>query len=313
MKIKPERKFDAVLPLTLKDFERFQILDKSIRKNVKDLNICWIITTDLEHNCINGKINNNLYRVIPESIILPELKFYKYIHKILCGNILRGRYICNKGRYNTGGWYIQQLIKLAMAVKVETEFYLTLDADVVCLRPVGYDDLIQSGKAITNTLKRDHHPDWYEDAERVLKMPRSGISHGVTPAMLNRTAVIELQNHLAKNVHFIFKLFSCVFPKSSFFNNITRSWRSYLIRNTPWTEYTLYYTFLEAIEYYHKYHIYKGTSAIYDNPSSVWLSEQINAWNIDKFLKSEAYFLVFQSNTNILVEDVLKKIGGYIE
>lgn len=308
-----EKKIDAVLPMLLKDYDRFRILDKSIKMNLKDLNIFWIIATDREYDSMKRLINDNYYRVITESSIIPELRFYKNLNKILHGPILRGKYICNKGRYNTEGWYIQQLIKLAMAEIVETDYYLTLDADVVCLRQVGYNDLIQNGKAITNTTKEDQHGEWYEDAERILKMSRSGLTHGVTPAIFNREAVIELQKYLAKDVHAIFKIISCFFPSNSLLHNIARTWRSFLIRNTPWTEYSLYNTFLEAMKLFDKYHIYKGTDAIYDRSSSVWLNEHIRDWNIDKFFKSDAYFLVFQSTLHIPIEDLWEKIGDYLD
>jgi hypothetical protein len=311
--MKPENKFDAVLPMLIKDYDRFRVLDKSLRKNLKDLNIAWLIAPNGQCNSIKKLINDDYYRIIPESIILPELKYYNNINKILHGPVLRGRYFVNKGKCNTQGWYIQQLIKLAMAEKVETDFYLTLDADVVCLRQVGYDDLIQNGKAITNTTKEDVHPEWYEDAERILKIPRSGLTHGVTPAIFNRNAVIELQKYLAQQVHPIFKIISCFSPSNSLLNNMAKSWRSFLIRNTPWTEYSLYNTFLEAMKLFNKYHIDKGAEAIYSRSSSVWLNEQITNFNIDKFIKSEAFFLVFQSTSDIPIEDVWEKIGKHID
>ena len=34
------------------------------------------------------------------------------------------------------GWLTQQIVKLAMAERVESDFYLTLDADVICTRTV---------------------------------------------------------------------------------------------------------------------------------------------------------------------------------
>ena len=311
--MKLNNKFDAVLPLLLKDYGRFEILDKSISKYMRDLHICWIISTDREYNDLKKKIKSNIYRVISESSILPELRFYKKISKLLYKSFIRRTSICKKGRFNVSGWYVQQLIKLAMAEKVETNFYLTLDADVVCLRQVGYDDLIENGKAITNTREEDRHPDWYESAERILNMSRSGLTHGVTPAILHREAVISLLTFLERKVHPITKSLAVACPSDSVMKDILKSWRSHLIINTPWTEYSLYYTFLEGMNIFEQFHIRKGKDAVYDIATSLWRKEQISSWNIDRFFNTNAYFLVVQSNTDIPVEEVKRKLKIYLE
>jgi len=46
------------------------------------------------------------------------------------------------------GWYLQQLIKLAIAEHIKTDFYLTLDADVICVKPVYFSDLVKDGCAV---------------------------------------------------------------------------------------------------------------------------------------------------------------------
>ena len=46
-----------------------------------------------------------------------------------------------------GGWYRQQLIKLATANLVNTEFFLTLDADVILCKPLRLEDLVRSGES----------------------------------------------------------------------------------------------------------------------------------------------------------------------
>ena len=309
----PYKKFDAVLPLLMKDYGRFEILDKSIKKHLRDINVCWVIATDREYGEIHRKIENDMYRVIPESILLPELEFYKRISRLLYRPIFRRTSVCVNRRFNIIGWYVQQLVKLAMAEKVGTEFYLTLDADVVCLRKVGYEDLIQNGKAITNTTDEDHHPDWYENAKRVLHLPRSGITHGVTPAVFHREAVIALQGFLAKKVHPFLRFISNLSINIPKFENIFSSWSSYLMRNTPWTEYSLYYTFLEAMDLFDKYHIRKGNDAIYDMCSSLWLKEQINTWEIENKFKRNSYFLIIQSNTGYPVDEIWEKLRNYLE
>jgi uncharacterized protein DUF6492 len=47
--------------------------------------------------------------------------------------------------YDVGGWVRQQVVKLAAASLVETDFYLTLDADVVLCKPLTLSDLVIEG------------------------------------------------------------------------------------------------------------------------------------------------------------------------
>lgn len=94
-------KLDAVIPLLLKDFQRFEILDKSLKKFCTDLiNICWVVVRDDEYIELVKKIKNSFYEVIPESSIIPELTFYRHVRRI------------------PSGWFIQQLIKLAISQKI---------------------------------------------------------------------------------------------------------------------------------------------------------------------------------------------------
>lgn len=120
-------KLDAVLPITLKDYERFIILQKSLKLFCKDLiRVCWIVTPDDEFAEIKLLISDDNYCVIPESSLVPEFKIFP----------------------KTRGWFKQQLIKMAIAEKIETDFYLTLDADVICVKPVIFSDLVKDGLAV---------------------------------------------------------------------------------------------------------------------------------------------------------------------
>ncbi|MEW6600029.1 MAG: DUF6492 family protein [Nitrospirota bacterium] len=297
------KKLNAILPMLLRDYERFEILNKSLNKFCHDLiDVCWVITRDSEYRELHRKINNNFYKVIPESMIIPELRFWRFIKRA------------------PSGWHVQQIIKLAIAQKVQTDFYLTLDSDVVCIRPVVYEDLIRNGRALS-TIEPDIHPDWYRDAERLLGIPRSGLSHGVTPAILNRHAVIELQEFLtqrfliqkANPVLRALRVLSSVFPSNSVLNQSLFSWRSFLIGNTPWTEYSLYNTFLEGKNIFEKYHIRGGRNCIYGVDHSVWYEKHWPDWNLKEALNGEGFFIVIQSNTKLPARSVWDKVRKHLE
>ena len=282
-------KLDACLPLIMRDHERFQLLDQSLRSNFHDINRCWVIVPDREYPEMRGLLKAP-YEVIPESELIPELRRYRFIRRVMYGRLRRMFWPATRlGRFNLAGWYVQQLLKLAIAERIETEFYLTLDADVLCIKPTQYDDLIKEGRALVTTEPYDAHPDWYVDAQRILGCQRSGVNYGVTPSILNRNGVLALCRHI----------------ESRFIGN----WRTALIRNTPWTEYTLYHTFLEGEGLWDRYHINGGSDAVYDTYSSLW--SKSDNWNITDALAGNARFIVIQSTTGIPVEDILERIETF--
>jgi len=89
---------------------------------------------------VKSKEMSHLVRVLNENEIVPELKLdpatYFYWPKP------------NKG------WYRQQLIKLACHAHVNTEFYMTLDADVAFVKPFDVATLVRDGRAIVNIQNR---------------------------------------------------------------------------------------------------------------------------------------------------------------
>jgi hypothetical protein len=95
-------------------------LERSAELFWKDLHICWIVTPDKEHAMLEKWIRDQHYCVIPEGAIIPE----------------------TEALFSVKGWYRQQLVKLAIAPRVTTAFYVTLDADVICTRPFSSGDFI---------------------------------------------------------------------------------------------------------------------------------------------------------------------------
>ncbi len=295
-------KLDAVLPLTLKDYERFRILSYSIKRFFECLNTLWIVTKNDEYKELSAKIDDSNYHVMPEEEIIPELKLYKLIVRPVVSVRLR--------KNTQLGWYVQQLVKMGIAPTIETDFYLTLDADVICLRPVRYSDLVQNGRAIVNTTNEDWHPDWYKSAEKVLGLPRSGITHGVTPAILSKKAMISLHDYLSSRSNIFFRALSRAARSGSLVENLAMSWRSYLLRNLPWTEYALYNTYLEAMNLFEEFHFHGGPYAIYDTYNSVW--DKVNACDWDPGrLNENSFFTVVESYSGLTPEYIMKRIATH--
>ncbi len=283
---------DAVLPLVRADFERARILFASLEKYFRVLGTLWVVTPAADVDWIYRRLRGReQYRVLDETQLIPEL----------AGRDRR-----------PSGWSVQQLVKLAIAARVDTEFYVTFDADVICIGDVSYEDLVVGDRGVSNRREEaQFRPEWYDWAERVLELPRSRYVHGVTPAVLNKQAVLQLAAFLgAKNSRFprLARLMPAV---------ARRGWRGYLLDNLPWTEYTLYFSYLEATGRYADYHIpgEAGKDTIYGN--SIWLPEQsLDDWNPDRvFDQPVPYrFVVIQSNhPDISTDDVWKKVGRYLD
>jgi hypothetical protein len=292
-------KIDAVLPLTLRDFERSGILRESLQRFFVDLGTCWVVTRDHELAPISALIKGDSYRIIPESVVIPELQFYNTARRCF-----------SRSHTPTSGWVVQQLVKLAIANFVDTEFYLTLDADVICIRRVCFGDLIKDGRALARRYHHEIHKEWYEAAARLLGLPRSAWVHDFTPALLSREATCRLTSHLSGRVNRFVQRLAVLLPPRSLARAILTGWRSYLLRNLPWTEYTLYNTFLEAMGLYDRYHV--SDNGIRVCGRSVWQRDQFSSWDPEKSAEG-GYFAVVQSNTDLSVSQVREKVRKCLE
>jgi hypothetical protein len=141
------------------------------------------------------------------------------------------------------GWFRQQLLKLGIARCLNSAFYMTLDADVVFTQGFRPHDLISDGRSTINTqttadFKRLFTPEVANESaqlrrdrdrrsEELLGVNRTNeYFFGETPVILSvplaRQFLSDLdQRHL-------------------------EGWESWLIRNRPWTEYSLYFTYAEG-------------------------------------------------------------------
>jgi hypothetical protein len=172
---------------------------------------------------------------------------------------------------------------------------------------VHYPDLIVDGRAITNTSDQDWHADWYKWSERVLGLRRSGITHGVTPAIFSKKAMIKLHGYLFQKANRSFKALARLVPDGSLPEELLRGWRSYLLRNIPWTEYALYNIYLEGMSLFDEYHFRGGEYAIYDTYNSAWYKETACDWDPDN-LHPNSFFMVVQSRVGVSPEYIMKRL-----
>jgi hypothetical protein len=303
----PEASMDAVLPLTLRDVERASLLLESLAARFQGLGALWVVCPDHELLAVEralGQVSGGLPLLFRgEASLVPELALTPWLK----------------------GWYRQQLVKLAIFEHVQSPLYLTLDADVICTKPVTPELLAPQGLAPCHVTARDLHPDWYRGSEAVLGLdpPRRGVSHNVTPAILHREGVAELAGYLERkaSIHAFapglrgFKQKAlCARARHSRAPGFA-GWRLLLAAGTPWTEYALYYTFLESTGRFERFHAQRR-ECIYDLDGSYWRADRrkFAEWT-PRDTSSHAgapWFVVVQSNTRVAPAVVRRKFQGFL-
>lgn len=320
----PADAIDAVLPLTLRDLPRAELLLTSLERFARGLDTLSVVVPDAQLAEIEAGLRAFIAKrvgvegrasvaglseagpagfrlqLVPELQLAPELALFPRL----------------------GGWSKQQLIKLAMGQEVTRPFFLTLDADVVATRPLSPGLLLKDGKAPCGVDHADLHPRWYRDAEAMLRQPlaRGGISHNVTPALLSRAGVRALAEH-----------FGACYAEGRFGRGALRAmrqryaklrfggrpglaaWRLLLTAGFPWTEYSLYYSFLEAKGLFERFH-FESERSLYDGDRSVWFVDDFDAWDPAPLFAGEGppYFVVLQSNTGVPIEAFSEKLAAYL-
>jgi Family of unknown function (DUF6492) len=289
---------DAVLPLTARDLERAELLFASLDRFFQPLGTCFVVTPDAERASIASELPCGPWLAVAESEVVPELAWFRRTAALRTRLHLAGPPF--------HGWFVQQLVKLAIAERVASRFYLTLDADVVCIRPTSYDDLVPGGRALVQ-LSPPNHPEWNDDAERVLALPRSGRQWGVTPALFSRDAVAALARHLETRVDPRLRRVAERLPAGRA-SDVAASWRSFLLRNLPWTEYALYHTFLEQTGRFDRYHVLAEDEALYGN--NVWIESEFESWQPSA--GGPFHFSVVQSATRVPPARVRARLGSVL-
>lgn len=93
-----------------------------------------------------------------------------------------------------GGWHRQQLIKLAAPRLIEEPRILTLDSDVLNLRPLDMAALAPKGGVPTQYGKQ--FDEWRIESAKLMKVKPPLTPMGVTPAFLGRDILLHLYKYL---------------------------------------------------------------------------------------------------------------------
>lgn len=210
------RRLTLVLPLELSDMQRYTILLTSLTLLTSDsVHELMVIVPDLQAQTFFllskgfSELLNFPIRIVAESHIVPpppvNERYYPYA--------------------------IQMAIKLLVARVVQTDFYITLDADVILLRNFEYSDLVISGRGVYHHEERlIFHPDWWEKSEQFIGFHTSSTPEkqgfGATPAVLSAYGALLVLEKIHERMNYA--------------HNFIELWLLSFGVTAVWSEYTLY-------------------------------------------------------------------------
>lgn len=219
-----------------------------------------------------------------------------------------------KDYVKSGGWRIQQIIKLQAAHFVKTPYYITFDADVVCTHPVSEDTLLPKGKALMQMEPRANHKNWWLSSAYQLGVKPHLKKDGmfVTPAILASEPVKGLITELSTKKDWMEKLLGPHMP-GSIQQKLPRFKKKH-----RWTEYTLYHLYLEKHGLLEQYHV--DVSQNPDLPkivsdTCVWKRENFDNWDAEHCFsdRDNSLFVVIQSNKQIAPAVVRERLALFID
>lgn len=266
---------ELVLPLLRRDLDRSVLLRESLARHGASLGTGWVIAPDDDLPAIREVFQAPRWQVLAESEILPPTR-----HRL--GAL--GRRLAPERR----GWAFQQVLKLAAVARSSADFCITLDADVIALRPLDAESLAPEGRAWSQVEPPPQaHPHWYDGAAQILGMPRSPLHHAVTPAILSPAVCRDLIEALTRKVGWR-----------------DADWVDMLLRQSAWSEYALYNTFLEATGRVERYHRRIEEPRLYDD--AVWFAEDFGRWEAGR--RGDALFTLVQSTAGIPVDEIRRRL-----
>lgn len=301
-------KITIVLPIAEFSKDRFEnSMSDLVRARTFLLTSCnKMINKDLLHEFIiitkeeeYEKIRNDLMypfkgmrlKIISENEIIPNLGSMPFI-----------------------GWAKQQILKLAVSKIIETNYYLTIDADMLFTRKVEYEDLFLEDKPRIAFENYGIHAGWWSNTAKVLGYPfqfdENDKCPSVTPVILKCQLVEGLICNLAEIAE-----------------GNQETWYEYLLNKTyrqleviHWTEYCMYwlYTMKEQGGLEKHYYIPPSKDSFFLGPS-IWDKDDVEKFS-EEFIKNEVFnpeaehFVVaIQSNVNISYLDILTRFKYFFE
>lgn len=203
---------------------------------------------------------------------------------------------------------IQMSLKLLVSSIVRTDFYITLDADLICLHPNLFSQLIQpDGRAIYHHESIEVHQEWWFGSWNILGLTKEhmiasypDIGFHVTPSVLSTYGAMLTVNMIEENMGSI------------------DQWLHSLSNERMWSEYTLYCSALTYLGLMNQLHAESSTTSVIDENgdskplllhcNNVWYHEQLPWDAVSAKANENCLFSVVQSTTNVKASTLLHSL-----
>jgi hypothetical protein len=194
-KIMGEIQFDILLPVAIKDAGNLDLCLDKVYTNLNPRKI--IIVADKK---VKNHVRENKYIEFCNEDDLVEnltLNTIKRLMKIITGED------------NRSGWYFQQFLKMAYAIKSKTKYYLVWDSDTIPLNHIyffkniinGYGGREGNGKCLF-TMKGEHHVPYFKTINTLfdgIVFKLTNKSFIAEHMMIDRDIMIEIIEKIEKN------------------------------------------------------------------------------------------------------------------
>lgn len=201
------------------------------------------------------------------------------------------------------GMYKQQLIKLFAARIIGRAAFVTLDADVICVKDFDEQSFMRSGRIVSHWEKRDFHA-WWRNSEAVTgcRSDERLYGIGVTPNTLHADLCLGVERLFSLRrldaAAYLCEVINVEkHPGLTTFNN----------GEIPlaWSEYSLYTLASEWTRELYQYHVTPAEA----QTARIEVHSRRNVWSASDITKlsderEEAYFLVVQSWAGISIEEI---------
>jgi hypothetical protein len=261
-------KISVIVPVAPWDLLPSQLLFKSLNKyfDPESLDMVFIVYPDKQvmKDCLETIKPLFNYTVINEEDIIPSEDYQLFKRR--------------------KGWFRQQIVKMYISKRVKTEFYICLDSDLLCIKPTAYNDLIKNGKPGVNMESKDIHAYWWEQSQKVLKLPESPYSIG-----MSSSTNIFITEEARDLISYIEKTYKKSFSRTL----LNWFWTNSYIFRRQWTEFKLYWLF---IEHKNKVDAYDPGNKIWGK--SIWKTTEIVDDQLFREIlhpSNEGYFIIWQS------------------
>lgn len=287
-----EKKISAIMALKIKG-----------RHYPHNIGRCDILFESLRKFMAKGLISEFLIIIPPEEeaeIRLHAEKWSDIPIRLVCEDLYLEKFKEFSKWYEVRPWHRQQIIKLFCAELVKNDYFIVFDPDMFATRSFGFDDLILDGKALVQTEPKLDHQDWWESSAKVLMLPASLATPGlcVTPEILAKQACQELTAYISEKHQ--------------------KTWYEVLLSmyTTNWTEYTLYWSYLEARGKISEFHVTtprEGGLKVHAE-QNIWFKTDYDNFDFKHLFSNDqrGIFCTIQSNTGVTPQAIVKSIKPWL-